>query len=442
MSKRLRVTLAAACVLTCFAFGERSSAAVVTFETVVKTGDPIPNSGGLTYARVNGTTLSGGTVAFLGRDSDTTPTVTGIYSSTGGTISTVVTTNTAIPSGTGNFTGFGSVTASNGTLAFDGNGASSQSGVYTVPLSGGSPSVVVNTATPIPGGSGNFTAVFSSNLNGGAVAFEGNGSFPQNGIYTAPSTGGSASLVANTSTAVPSRSGFQFSGFNSPVVGSDGTVVFQGTSAGGFQGLYSSSGGTLTALVDSNVMMPGTSDNFAQIGGPSVATDGSVVFRGQGSTLDPVTGVAPTGIYKSDGGMLSILADLNTMTPDGVGDFIYFTPAAVAVSGANFAFLAYDEFAPMMAREGLYVSRNGEIIPIMFLNEMFDGRMPSIVLIGRNSLEGDTLAFSVGYTDQTWGVYTATISPAAVPEPSSFALLGLLGIGTVANRYRKRRRAA
>jgi hypothetical protein len=84
---------------------------------------------------------------------------------------------TPIPGGTGNFTGFPSAPSISGeNVAFVGNGAGIVQGVFAKYGVLTPPQRVADTSTAIPGGSGNFTAFPSApSISGENVAFVGNG---------------------------------------------------------------------------------------------------------------------------------------------------------------------------------------------------------------------------------------------------------------------------
>jgi hypothetical protein len=81
--------------------------------------------------------------------------------------------NTAIPGGTGNFISYPpSPVISGDNIAFIGNGANGQQGVYRLyPPTPITPVADIN--TPVPGGSGNFTTFFNIALDGTNLAFVG-----------------------------------------------------------------------------------------------------------------------------------------------------------------------------------------------------------------------------------------------------------------------------
>ena len=128
-------------------------------------------------------------------------------------------TSTAIPGGTGNFTSFThpgpfapSPVISGNNVAFFGAGSGGQQGIYRVipqdPIVPGNPVKVVDLNTAIPGGSGNFTAIPQEpTISGDNVAFLGNGSGGQQGLYRAGSPVGPPIKVADLNTAIPGGSG-------------------------------------------------------------------------------------------------------------------------------------------------------------------------------------------------------------------------------------------
>ena len=97
-------------------------------------------------------------------------------------------------------------------------------------------------------------------------------------------------------------------------------------------GVYARIDGTLRVIADMNTPIPGGTGNFVNFpeewtcgvqlvhGTPRhspVIQNGQVVFRGQGASgLD--------GIYHWDGTSISIVADTNTPSPSGTGNFTRF----------------------------------------------------------------------------------------------------------------------
>jgi hypothetical protein len=64
---------------------------------------------------------------------------------------------------------------------------------------------IADTSTPIPNGTGAFTSflVVTPSVSGSTVAFYGAGSGNQRGIYSSPIGGGTLTVVADVTTAIP-----------------------------------------------------------------------------------------------------------------------------------------------------------------------------------------------------------------------------------------------
>src|SRR5262249_20048839 len=146
----------------------------------------------------------------------------GVYSSVAGSLTLVVDTNTAIPGGAGNFGGFASPSARGGDLAFVGFDLGSAEGLYTI--IGGVLPKAGDTNTPMPGGSGNFVHFSNPVLDGSNIAFIGFDASNPLGVYVV-SPGGAVTVIADTSTAAPGGTGnFTFFGGDPSISG--GTVTF------------------------------------------------------------------------------------------------------------------------------------------------------------------------------------------------------------------------
>ncbi|MGF1641987.1 MAG: choice-of-anchor tandem repeat NxxGxxAF-containing protein [Rhodospirillales bacterium] len=193
---------------------------------------------------------------------------------------------------------------------------------------------IADASTAIPGGTGNFSALGIPSLRDGNVAFQGLGPsgsgdlFGQRGIYS--TAGGALGVVADTNTPIPGGTG-TFTGFNGPSLDGD-SVAFRGVGRDGQDGIYSTVGGTLNVVADRNTPIPGGTGTFTQFNGPSLS-GGSVAFLGVGSGRQE-------GIYSTVGGTLNVVADRNTPIPGGTGTFYSFNPA-VSLGGATVAFRAY-----------------------------------------------------------------------------------------------------
>jgi hypothetical protein len=152
--------------------------------------------------------------------------------------------STAIPGGSGRFTGFSNLVIDNNRVGFIGTGVG-QAGVYTR-IPGEPIRPVVNLATGIPGGSGNFTGFSNLAIDTNQVSFIGTG-VGQVGVYT-----GTIGIpvdplrpVANLTTLIPQGVG-RFTNF-SAVSGSSGHLALLGEGLNNQKGIYLAS--ILTKLV-------------------------------------------------------------------------------------------------------------------------------------------------------------------------------------------------
>ena len=133
------------------------------------------------------------------------------------TINRIVDDNTHRPDGLGRFS-----LANANIPAFDGHTIVFPNGnfdsIWVADQGGLNYTKLVSTATPVPGGTGNFSALQASGVplaRGGIVVFSAlDSSSPANpGLYTVLTSGGPVSLVANQNTPSPSGGG-GFTAFN------------------------------------------------------------------------------------------------------------------------------------------------------------------------------------------------------------------------------------
>lgn len=238
-------------------------------------------------------------------------------------ISVVADTNTPIPGGTGNFTWFpySGISLSGENVAFDGRGSSGQQGIYT---NIGGITLVADQNTPIPDGPGNFSSFYSPSLDGQNVAFGGYGSSSHGGIYTDI---GGLSVVADVNTLIPGTS-VAFTSFAQASI-DGGYFAFKGSSSvNGQSGIYKDIDG-LSLVADRDTLIPESTEYFTVF--PSLRessfSEGNVAFLGLGSDQ--------AGIYIDSGG-LDVVADRNTPIPGGTGNFGSFSDPAI--DGVNVVF--------------------------------------------------------------------------------------------------------
>jgi hypothetical protein len=222
--------------------------------------------------------VSGTTAAFYAGSAN----VGGIYTrSTSGTgaVTKVADTQTAIPGFGVPFNGFVAPPSISGTrVAFTGFGPFGAGGVFTAATPGGPLTAVATTATPIPGGSGNFVGLGAPAVSGSVVAFAGSptggpGSFPT-GIYANTGAGGSLVVIANTSTPIPNGTG-NFARFDWQISLSGDDAVFVGRAGNLAPGIYTNATGPLTKVIAAGESLDGRTVSDLGIGGQSF--DGTVI---------------------------------------------------------------------------------------------------------------------------------------------------------------------
>ena len=393
----LRLTLTGLGLIVLLPTAETAAQTQFTFTKVVDTDTPVPGGTGH-FAGFRDISLDGGDIAFYGERVSLPNVERGIYlASILGALNVVADLNTPIPGGGGTFIGFQSLDLDAGEVAFHGIGVS-QSGVYR----GSGPSalsVVADPNTPIPGGTGNFAGGTEPSLDGGEVAFIGTGLSNQFGVYrgSGPST---LTVVADTNTPIPNGSG-SFSSFRFPSL-RGGEVAFRGEGALGQTGIYRRTGpSTPTVVVDFNTPVPGGSGNFDFIFGdhryvPSL-DNGQIVFLG-GADIS-----AQSGVYRGSGPTaLNVVADRNTPVPGGSGNFVDFIGASS--DGGEVAFTAFDQ-----NDTGVFTTLGGgPLQKVIGRGDVLDGRTIGGIF-EPPSISGNQVAFVAQFSSGGYGIFIATL---------------------------------
>ena len=218
---------------------------------------------------------------------------------------------------------------------------------------------LVDATQAVPGGTGSFTSLTTSNIgglpriNGGTVVFPGtsedasmNGVI---GLYTVPAMGGTLSRVVDTKTPVPSGDGTDFTslGDYNAATGSftisNGKVAFEGR-GGGTAGVYlaGTDGSNLAALADGNHPIdPGADFPVENFFTPAII-NGTVVFHGT-NVFDPSNG--NSGLYATTGGFdYRILANYASGLPGNTdaSPHTRFDVPPLANNATTLAFVADD----------------------------------------------------------------------------------------------------
>jgi len=110
---------------------------------------------------------------------------------------------------------------------------------------------------------------------------------------------------------------------------------------------------TITKIADTNTAIPNGSGNFTGFG--AVSLDGQdVAFRGLG-------GSGQDGEYLFDQGVLNRIADTSTAIPNGVGNFMNFSP--ISLDSGNFAFVVGEN-----NQKGIYTNLGGSLRKVVDRN--------------------------------------------------------------------------
>jgi hypothetical protein len=267
----------------------------------------------------------------------------------------IVDSQTPVPGGTGTFGSFSQAVLQGDRVAFVGRDSNvSTLGVYfhspTAPLR-----VIANRTTTLPGSTRVFSFFRNPSIDGQNVAFNGdsNGSTFIGGTYARIGT--SLIRIADTTSA-----GGGFFGFSNTAL--DGNrVSFSGNRTSDLSdAVYRGDGATLQKIAGSGTPVPGGTGTFSSVNSEIVARNDGLVFYGSGG--------GGRGVYKLLNGTLQKVADENTPIPVGDGNFTGFDNASVGFDGTNAAFMGFGSNSQVgvYAQAGNTLRRiadNGEIAP-------------------------------------------------------------------------------
>jgi hypothetical protein len=225
--------------------------------------------------------------------------------------------------------------------------------------------------TPVPGGSGNFSAfyggsVYPITIGGTYVAFFGADGAGVLGLYTVPVTGGAVRKIATTNTIAPDGTEFtdlRFASLNGP------TVVFWGRTPDHIDGIYRATrlGTQLQTVIDSDDRLDARTpagplvDYFSGFPRAVIGRGSNIAFYA-GGLFDPVSG--PNAIFRST--LVDIADNMTGLQgrPDNshvrIGNF------SAAVGSAAIAFFA-DQ--PNNGFQGLFKVRGKFIADAFVTNQ-------------------------------------------------------------------------
>jgi hypothetical protein len=219
-------------------------------------------------------------------------------------------------------------------------------------------------------------------------------------VFKRISEGYTFTKIVDTNRAGPGGSG-NFANFGLPALGSGDVAFDTYNPVGDYWAILTSDDDGLSLVVDTNTMIPGSLDTFERVFSPEIS-NGNVVFGGLvfGDGSDP----EHWGIYTDLGGGLRAVADLNTIIPDGIGDFT--TDLAIEESfRIRNDVVAFDTFSG----SGVYAEIDGALVAIADLNTMEPGGNGDFNEVYLAGIDGDDIAFygnASGQSGVTRGFYS------------------------------------
>ena len=379
------------------------------FTNIVDTNTSAPLGN---FSEFGGASLSGGLVSFDAWFNGTfgSPGISsGVFTSTGGSPTTIAKKGDPAPVGT--WTVFGNASPASGSeTAFVGiYSGNSNIGIYKG--SGGALTPIVNKGDPAPVGA--FLNFQNPTMRGNTVAFQGAYSGGV-GVFTA--SGGALTTIAKAGDAAPVGT---FSSFGNTPGLDVASVAFLGRYAGdSAKGIFLGEGGALTTVATTDDAAPnGTFTNFDW---PSLS-DGTAAFR----AFYP----GGQGIFTGSGGALTTIAKTGDAAPEGTFTSFLFAQNGVSISGNSVVFQAsYGNGS----NYGIFLSRGGAPELLLGTTDPLFGSTVSSVDIGTFAADGNQVAFRYILSDGRRGIAVVT-----VPEPSTYALGAVALVGLLAFRKRK-----
>jgi hypothetical protein len=167
--------------------------------------------------------------------------------------------------------------------------------------------------------------------------------------------------------------------------GVDGSFSFRGSTAS-TSGMYiGPAGGPFTTIADTNTLIPGTAETFANFPIFYGTGNGRVFFTGSNAVNQT------RGIYAYQSGALSVIADRTTPRPGGVGNFDSF-----GVTNASGAAAVFIGSGAANTDRAVYVAEGGGITRVADANTPITGTATKVGTANFVAIEGQDVAFSAG----------------------------------------------
>jgi hypothetical protein len=372
--------------------------------------------------------LEAGRVAFWAYGDE----VDGVYTGApGGSLTLVADTTTLMPFAPVPFDGHDYVSLDGGRVVFLGWGQDAEDNYYEgiYRFENGMLDRIADLDSAVPSKETNFLELYGpSPSRSGPVAFIGiDFDDLEDGVYTG--SGGPLARVADTSTRVPGRAE-NFEYFYEVRADREKVVFVADSSSDSGVYLHDTVTGALSRVADTSTPVPGLTEDFTGFadGLHGLDLDGATVaFIGSFDS----SRVGAGGVYVADvaSGLITPIADTDARIPNGEGEFRdAFT--AVAVDDGHIAFgYGLDGNprtrppTPQTPFFGVYTNLGGLLEPLLRAGDVLDGKVVGRAFVGSEGLDGNQIAISVVFTDDSEAIYVATL----IPEPASLALLFTAG---------------
>jgi hypothetical protein len=254
-----------------------------------------------------------------------------------------------------------------------------------------------NTMTA-PGGAGHFTSFSYPANNGGNVAFEAQNTFPPFlGIYQ--TSNGVLTRVVDFNTTV-SNVPLHFSTLGQPSVRGKGVVFYGGTFSNSIfnqSAILRFNSNSLDVIADQNTAIPSGTGKFLSFDRTVSASQSNVFFTGgDGSGTQ-------AGAYFYDGVSLTRVVDLNTPIPSGTGNFTNFY--GPYVDGTNLALRGVGD-----NQDGIYLGNANGLVRVADKSTPIPSGAGTFTRFGVPSVSGTNVAFQGFGTNNQMGIYLGNAS--------------------------------
>jgi hypothetical protein len=410
-----RITIAAAALIVCL--GTTGLGAQPTLEKTVDSRDPVPGAPGASWKSsfpfINpffDAVVDGDEIAFIGSSSELGAFREGVYLRRGGSLQVVADSRTIRP---GTFVPFGGgvwrVALDDRMLAFvNENFDSRRAGVYR--YGDGGLQVIADQTTTIPGREPNHFVSFGEvAVHQGEVLFGGGthyyfGAWQEEGLYRA--AGGAVTRVVDAATPIPGGSGnFALVGW----LGMDASgfaFTMPHRNSTWEDGIYWSLGAGLQAVADLSTVAPHSGTPFQSF--DAFGYDArAVAFKASADGKEAV--------YLYDG-QLRVIATQQTPYPGAGQNFDGFFNR-VATSQGRVAFIGFWNPPGQLSKFGLVVVDGGELTLIVEAGGVLDGRVVSDLDLVQGGFDWPHLAFTVLFEDGTSALFRYTAPEGDNPPP-------------------------